>query len=300
MAIAYFAWRDGWSAHVLAVLVGSTAFSLLGLVDDAIQLSAGSRLVFQIAAASLLCYYAAPDSVQILDLLVVSGPPALAFQILWTVVCINFFNFMDGMDGLAGFQAFWFTFVGGWFIMLTAGDSPVIGRGLLCLSASLLAFLLWNLRPSTLFMGDSGSYFLGFLIGFLPLVWGHPEPRGPLLKWQPDEIAGGLDFTLGLLLFAPFLLDATLTIFRRLSDRHNIFSAHRTHLYQLLRQNGWSVSRVLVLYQIANLVCAGIAVWRERANVTADYFAAGLFLFAVVVTFIFSAATRYLLSKKAA
>ncbi len=299
MILTYLSWRDGISAHVFGILIGACLFSLLGLVDDAVQLRASTRLVFQVAAAYLLCVYAAPDSVSILDLIVLSGPPATLFQTLWIVCTINFFNFMDGMDGLAGLQAFWFTFVSGLTIVLTAADSLTLGRSLLCLSASLLGFLLWNLRPSTLFMGDSGSYFLGFLIGFLPLVWGHPLPHGPVIQWTPRSVASGLDFTFGLILFAPFLIDALLTVMRRLAERTNVFVAHRTHLYQLLRAEGWSVRQVLVLYQSGNLLCTAVVLMREHWPVSADYFAAGFVLACLAAAIIYSAVTRRLLLKTA-
>jgi len=259
---------------------------MVGLIDDAMQLSAPVRLVMQILFASALCIFGAPPTVDLLGLIVLSGTAALAFQTLWIIVCINFFNFMDGMDGLGGLQAFMFFLVSS-FMIMTSSD-VVIGRATLCLSASVAGFLLWNLRPSTIFMGDSGSYFCGFLIGFLPLIWGgHPIP-GPAFRIESDRASTGIDFTLGVILFLPFLADAGFTVLRRLSERQNIFAAHRTHLYQLLRLSGWSTARILGLYAAMMLFCLLLALARQKSGITADRFAAGFIIGALALWLTYS------------
>lgn len=290
-SLLVFTVSGGWSDQLAAVLTGAALFSLIGLVDDAVQLSALIRLLLQFAGASALCIFAGPPSLEIFDVVVISGPVCFAFQVLWICICVNFFNFMDGMDGLAGVQAFFFAVIGGFTILTSGQDSPALGRSLVCLGSSILGFLCWNLRPSTLFMGDSGSYLLGFLIGFLPLIWGPPAQASHWIEMRAGHRAGGLDFTFGVILFAPFLLDAGFTVMRRLSERQNIFAAHRSHLYQLLRAR-MNTPAVLAVYAGLCLVFAGLGFAREKSGLTAGQSAAAAVMVVVVCGFIYSALVR--------
>lgn len=290
-SLLVFTVSGGWSDQLAAVLTGAAAFSLIGLVDDAVQLSALIRLMLQFAGALALCVFAGPASIEIFDAVLISGPLCLAFSVLWICVCVNFFNFMDGMDGLAGVQAFFFAVAGGLTILLSGQDSPALGRSLLCLGSSILGFLCWNLRPSTLFMGDSGSYLLGFLIGFLPLIWGPPAQGVRSIELRANHPAGGLDFTLGIILFAPFLLDAGFTVMRRLSERQNIFAAHRSHLYQLLRAR-MGTPAVLAIYAGQCIFFAGLAFLREYLDITGSQSTAAALMVVVIAGFIYSALVR--------
>jgi UDP-N-acetylmuramyl pentapeptide phosphotransferase/UDP-N-acetylglucosamine-1-phosphate transferase len=194
-SLLIFTISGGWSEQLAAVLAGTALFSLIGLVDDAVQLSALVRLILQITGAAALCLFAGPQSLEIFDVVALGGPACFVFQVGWICLCVNFFNFMDGMDGLAGVQAFFFALPAGVMILLSGQESPALGKALICLASSILGFLCWNLRPSTLFMGDSGSYLLGFIIGFLPLIWGPPARASRAFELRPDPDGGAaLDF----------------------------------------------------------------------------------------------------------
>lgn len=292
-SLLIFTISGGWSEQLAAVLAGTALFSLIGLVDDAVQLSALVRLILQITGAAALCLFAGPQSLEIFDVVALGGPACFVFQVGWICLCVNFFNFMDGMDGLAGVQAFFFALPAGVMILLSGQESPALGKALICLASSILGFLCWNLRPSTLFMGDSGSYLLGFIIGFLPLIWGPPARASRAFELRPDQTAGGLDFTFGVILFAPFLLDAGFTVMRRLSERQNIFAAHRSHLYQLLRTR-MSTAAVLGIYAGLCALFCFLAVVREKSGLAAGRSAAVAVLVVVVSGFIYSALVRRL------
>jgi UDP-N-acetylmuramyl pentapeptide phosphotransferase/UDP-N-acetylglucosamine-1-phosphate transferase len=179
---------------------------------------------------------------KIVDLPVVGefqlGVLGVPLTFLWIVGLTNAFNFMDGIDGIAGGQALIAGFgwaMAGWYV----DDGLVSVTGLL-LAGSSLGFLGHNWPPARIFMGDVGSAFLGYTCAVLPVIAGRANPRM---------------IVVGVLLVWPFVFDATLTMLRRLCRGENIFSAHRSHLYQRLVIVGFSHRFVSLLY--AGLAIAG-------------------------------------------
>jgi UDP-N-acetylmuramyl pentapeptide phosphotransferase/UDP-N-acetylglucosamine-1-phosphate transferase len=163
----------------------------------------------------------------------------LVFAIAWSA---NAYNFMDGADGLAAGMAV-FGFGAYALAAHLAGAGPL---ATLCasLAAAAAAFLPFNWHPARLFLGDVGAVPVGFLAGALG-AQGWNEGCWPL--WFP------------LLVFAPFLGDATLTLARRLWRRERIWQAHREHYYQRLVQLGFGHRRTALLEYAAMAGCAGIA-----------------------------------------
>jgi len=172
----------------------------------------------------------------------VAGFAALA--IAWM---INLYNFMDGSDGMAGGMAL----AGfGAFAWLAAGADPALHAAALILAAAAAAFLLFNVPPARIFMGDTGSTSLGFFAGVLSLYgWQHGV-------WSPWVAA---------VVFSPFLLDATLTLPRRILMRDRFWEAHRDHYYQRLIRMGWSHRRTALaawaVMLAAGLLAVAIARW---------------------------------------
>ncbi len=160
----------------------------------------------------------------------------LIITFLWIVGLTNAYNFMDGIDGIAGSQAV----VAGlcWAAAGWLSRQPfMVVMGLL-LAASSLGFLFHNWPPARIFMGDVGSAFLGYSFAVLPLIFvSHSSlPRGL-----------GVVFA-GMLPLWPFVFDSTFTFLRRLRFGENVFSAHRSHLYQRLIVVGYSHRFVSLLY----------------------------------------------------
>ena len=135
-----------------------------------------------------------------------------AFYLVWM---LNLYNFMDGIDGLASVQAI-FVCVAAGLISWVTGHASLIGVPLL-LSAAVAGFLVWNFPPARIFMGDAGSGFLGLVLGILTLDAGKEASE---LMWS------------WLILLGVFIVDATITLFRRLTRREKIYQAHRSHAYQ--------------------------------------------------------------------
>jgi UDP-N-acetylmuramyl pentapeptide phosphotransferase/UDP-N-acetylglucosamine-1-phosphate transferase len=227
----------GWLLAAVALLAA------VGLRDDQGHLAAGYRLLAQGLAAALAL--AAGLSLQRLVLpgweLTLPPLPDLGLSLLFIVWMINLYNFMDGMDGLAGGMAV-FGFGGlallapalGWF----AGFQALV-------AAAVAGFLLWNLPPARIFMGDLGSSLLGFLAA-LGLLHAHGE--------------GWLPIWAGLLLFSPFVYDASFTLVRRLLRGERVWEAHRSHHYQRLVLAGWSPTRVLLAAYLLMAACLA-SVW---------------------------------------
>jgi Fuc2NAc and GlcNAc transferase len=166
------------------------------------------------------------------------GPVLAVLAVLWIVWLTNLYNFMDGIDGIAGSQAL----VAALALAAVAGG---LGAGtsqflLLALAGSSAGFLLFNLPPSSIFMGDVGSTAIGFLFGILPLL---PESRP--VPVEPVGIALSL-----------FVLDATSTLVRRVAAGERWYTPHRTHLYQRPVVLGASHGSVL-LAAVGAMVVAG-------------------------------------------
>jgi len=175
------------------------------------------------------------------------GLPLVIFAIFVTVWMTNLYNFMDGSDGLAGGMAlFGFSFYG--LAAWLAGNEAFAVVNF-CVAAAATAFLIFNFHPARVFMGDAGSIPLGFLAAALGTMgWA----RGDWPMWFP------------LLVFSPFIMDASVTLLKRALRREKIWQAHRGHYYQRLVQIGWG-HRKTAWFEYALMLAAGAsALWAIR------------------------------------
>jgi len=225
-----------WIAAVGVVLAA------VGLIDDVRSLPALTRLLTQACGAVALT--AALGHWRVFD-----WPGLLALNLGWlgfplTVVLVvgltNACNFMDGIDGLAGTQG---AVAGlGWVgVGLTTQDPCVATTGAVLTAAS-LGFLVFNWPPASIFMGDVGSSFLGFVLAALIVL---AAPRSPATALA------------GVLFVWPFVFDTTLTLLRRARRGEDLFSAHRSHLYQRLVLGGVSHRTATLTYGALALVGVG-------------------------------------------
>jgi len=158
-----------------------------------------------------------------------------AIAIVWST---NLFNFMDGSDGLAGGMAV----IG--FAALAFASGPSLGPLAWCaavLSSASLGFLLLNFPPARVFMGDAGSIPAGFLAAALGWI-GIAHDAWPV--WFP------------VLVFSPFIADASLTLARRALRREAVWRAHRSHYYQRLVLHGWSKARLALSAYAVMIACS--------------------------------------------
>lgn len=170
------------------------------------------------------------------------------FAVVWMT---NLYNFMDGADGMAGgMGVIGFAALGCLGIM--AGASQ-FAAGNFIVAAAVAGFLIWNIPPASIFMGDTGSISLGFLAAS-QVIWGTQQGL------FPAEV--------GLLVFAPFIVDATATLCQRLYRRERVWEPHRGHYYQRLILAGHGARRVLAGYYGLMLAGAGCAVLMAQLGVS--------------------------------
>ena len=215
--VALAAWLNG-SPELAALLAVALALALVSLLDDYLDLPAWVRfLAQQIVVVGFLAVT--------LDI-VAEWMFALAMLLAITWMA-NLYNFMDGSDGLAGGMA-WFGFAAYAWLAWAGGNTPLaVLSG--SVSAAALAFLSFNFPPARLFMGDAGSVPLGFLAAAIGLLgW-----RDGLWHWGAP-----------LLVFSPFIVDASVTLLRRGLAGEKLWRAHRSHYYQRLVRMGWSHRRL--------------------------------------------------------
>lgn len=171
-------------------------------------------------------------------------PPVLAILVtILTVVWLsNLYNFMDGMDGFAGgMTVVGFSVLG---MISWRGGAPLLATAMIAVAAAGAGFLLHNRPPARIFMGDVGSVTVGFLAGSLGAVG---VSRGLFDVWVP------------VLVFSPFIVDATFTLVRRAVRGERVWHAHREHLYQRLVLQGWSHRRTVGVQYAFMLASAAAA-----------------------------------------
>jgi UDP-GlcNAc:undecaprenyl-phosphate GlcNAc-1-phosphate transferase len=225
---------------VWRLLPGAALAFGIGLLDDLFNLRAWIKLAGQLAAAGLACV----GGVRILS---IGGAPTDAWwnvplTILWLLACMNAFNLVDGLDGLA---------VGvGLFATLTVFTAAMMQHNMVLavatfpLAGALLAFLCYNFNPATIFLGDSGSLLIGFLLGCYAAIWS-------------NKSATLLGITAPLMALSIPLLDVALAIVRRFLRRQPIFAADRGHIHHRLLDRGFTPRRVvLMLYGLCGLAAA--------------------------------------------
>jgi Fuc2NAc and GlcNAc transferase len=226
------------SRELAILLAGAGSIAIIGLADDLLALRASSRIVLQAAIATAVVL--AADR----DIPFGGGALAIAGSVAWIVWSTNLFNFMDGSDGLAAGQGAIALLA---FGELLGGGTRVValaGTGALC------GFLVHNISPARIFMGDALSTSLGFLFGGLALF----ATRAYDSVWP------------GLLPIYLFVFDATATLLRRVVRGERWWSAHRTHAYQLLLQRGWSHRAVQMLYLAFAAALAELALQWTRLD----------------------------------
>ena len=225
------------SIRAIGWLIGALVIAGVSFIDDLRSLPAGLRLGVHVLGALLLTAAGAQSG----ELSLAVAVP-LAFA--WVALVTNVYNFMDGIDGLAASQA---VFAGAALAIAgTFVHNPLVAiGGGLCAAAS-AGFLIYNLPPARLFMGDVGSTFLGFNFAGLSLL-------GNL------GVGGGkLPIEFGVVVLAPFLFDSLVTLGRRILRGERWYEAHRSHFYQRLVVRGLSHAQVTALY-------AGLAVLAAAA-----------------------------------
>ena len=222
----------------VALLLGGLAIFLLGLYDD--LRGAGAKLKFAVQLGVAGALYASGFRVEQISLPFAGhltlGPLALPFTALWIVGVINAMNLVDGLDGLAGGVAF-FAVAGSFLLALSRGDI-LMSLYMASLGGAVLGFLIFNFNPASIFMGDCGSMFLGFVLATTSLQTS--QKSSTAVAMLIPIIALGLP-----------IMDTLLAMIRRFVRGRSMFSADREHIHHKLLALGYTQRRaVLMLYAL--------------------------------------------------
>lgn len=196
---------------------GGLAVAAVGFVDDHRPLSARHRMAVHLGAAIwALGWLGGLPQLALGGHSWALGWAGSVLGVVTVVWMLNLFNFMDGIDGLAGSEAVFVAGAAGLLGQLWYPDSG-LGPLNLLLAASCLGFLAWNWPPASIFMGDVGSGFIGFVLGVSAIA---------------SARLGGLSLGVWLILSAVFVADASYTLLWRVASGQRWFEAHRSHGYQ--------------------------------------------------------------------
>jgi UDP-GlcNAc:undecaprenyl-phosphate/decaprenyl-phosphate GlcNAc-1-phosphate transferase len=214
-----------WIAYIAVLAVS--------LADDFRGLPVAARLAAHLATACMFSVVVLPAQ----HGWVMAAAAAIA--IAWMS---NLYNFMDGSDGLAsGMALFGFSFYGA---AAAISGSTELALFYFSIAAAAAAFLVFNFHPARIFMGDAGSVPLGFLAAALGMIgW----LRNDWTWWFP------------MLVFSPFVADASVTLARRLLAGEKVWQAHRDHYYQRLVQLGWGHRKTALAEYALMLACGAVA-----------------------------------------
>jgi len=224
---------------LLTILAPASLVFLLGVYDDIRGVGPYFKFTVQGVAATMLYM----GGLRIVNIPVVFGDHplpwfvGLPFTILWVLAITNAFNLIDGLDGLAAGSALFSTLVA-FVVALLAGTSLVTVMSI-ALAGAILGFLRFNFNPATIFLGDSGSLFIGFVLSALALEGAQKAPT--IVAVAIPVVSFGLP-----------ILETSLSILRRLISGRPVFTADREHIHHKLLQHGMTHRQVVIsLYGVS-------------------------------------------------
>ncbi len=234
MAATLISWGVINPSWIMPFIACAIFLVVLSFMDDVRSLSAGWRCFLHFVVAAAFVAFALPSSP--LWMTVVS-----VVAIVWMT---NLFNFMDGADGFAGGMAL-FGF-GAYAVAAWLAGDHILSVASAVIAAASGAFLIYNFHPARIFMGDGGSIPLGFFAAAIGL-YGWESNVWPF--WFP------------VLVFSVFIVDATVTLLRRIFRGERVWQAHRSHYYQRLVQMGWGHRKTALRGYGVMLLAGASGIW---------------------------------------
>jgi UDP-GlcNAc:undecaprenyl-phosphate/decaprenyl-phosphate GlcNAc-1-phosphate transferase len=231
---------------IIGILLGGTVLVIVGIVDDVKGLRPTIKLIGQIFAALIVIYFGIEINFisNPFNGMLVMGVFAIPLTIFWLVGVTNAMNMIDGLDGLAtGVTA-----ISAMTLFFVAIRTHQLGAAvlLIALAAASLAFLRYNFAPASIFLGDSGSMFLGFILA-------------------STSVIGVLKTTLVVALIIPILIlgvpifDTLFAIGRRLKEKRHPFEADNKHIHHMLLRAGFNKREAVLAIYIACFVLSFMA-----------------------------------------
>ena len=224
---------------LLTILPPAILIFFLGVYDDVRTAGPYFKFFVQAIAGAMLF----GGGLRILDLPILFGThhfswfTGLPLTILWVIAITNAFNLIDGLDGLAAGSALFSTLVV--FVVALLGNLSLISLIALALAGAILGFLRYNFNPATIFLGDCGSQFIGFMLSALALYGAQKAPT--IIAVAIPVVSFGLP-----------ILETSLSVVRRFISGRPVFTADREHIHHKLLQRGMSHRQVvIVLYGVS-------------------------------------------------
>jgi UDP-GlcNAc:undecaprenyl-phosphate GlcNAc-1-phosphate transferase len=229
------------SKAIFTILLPALMVFLLGVYDDVHPV--GPYLKFGVQATAAYMLFA--GGLEIINLPVFFGPRhfpwfvSLPLTVIWVVAITNSFNLIDGLDGLAAGSALFSTMVV--FVVALVSHSSVASLITIALAGALCGFLRYNFNPATIFLGDSGSLFIGFILSAVALDGAQKAPT--IIAVAIPVVSFGLP-----------ILETALSVMRRFIAGRPVFTADREHIHHKLLQLGFSQRQaVITLYAVSAL-----------------------------------------------
>lgn len=261
-----------------ATMIGSGIIAIMGVVDDCKNLDAKLKFVVQIAAALVVIFggnirvevVTNPNIFSANPYLVFPGWLSVVISVLWIVFITNAVNFIDGLDGLAaGVSAI--MSVSLVFIAVRAGEYSVAVIGMALMGAC-FGFLPFNFNPANIFMGDTGSTFLGFILASLSI-------QGVFKSYAI------ISFAVPLLILGLPLFDAMFAMIRRILKGQSPMTADRGHLHHRLIDMGFTQKQtVFILYAISGVLGITAVLLAEKGTFMALMTLVAVLVFIIIDT----------------
>jgi UDP-GlcNAc:undecaprenyl-phosphate GlcNAc-1-phosphate transferase len=228
------------------LMLGGTVMFLTGAVDDVRGVRALYKLFLQIGAAVIAWNFG--FRIDVVDLPLVGqfsmGIFSLPVTCFWIVGIINAVNLIDGLDGLAAGVVFFAGVTN--FVVAYLMGTTFVAVVMALLAGAVLGFLFYNFNPARIFMGDSGSYFLGFTLAVCSIA-------GPLQK-----ASAAVSIAVPIVALGVPIIDTLLAMVRRFLERRPLFSPDRGHIHHRLLDMGITHRRaVLIIYGVTVALCVG-------------------------------------------
>ncbi len=265
--LALIIFGDKFYVHQVAgIVIGASLISFLGLWDDRTPLPAWAKLLGQVIPVIVLIMTGVQVSI------FHSSALNIIVTILWVLFITNAVNFLDNMDGLSAGVA---GMASSYFLLLAAlSDQYLVGALTAALLGACIGFLFYNFNPASIFMGDTGSLFLGFVLAAVGIKLRFPT-NIPAVTWMVPVLVLGVP-----------ILDTSLVIVSRLRRGKNPFTTPgKDHLSHRLVKMGYSRREAVLLLYLLGSIFGMIAVFVTQATML-EAAIVGLTVFAMGVSVI--------------
>ena len=238
---------------ILCILIPGTLIFLLGLYDDIHSVKPRVKFAVQ-ALAALMLYLFGIGKFELPGMFGFNGLEWLTIPvtIIWVLWITNAFNLIDGLDGLAAGSSLFSTLTLFTFSMIS-GKSTVAALTLI-MAGAILGFLRYNFNPATIFLGDSGSLFIGFMLSALSLAGSEKTPT--IVAVALPIVSFGLP-----------LLETSLSVIRRFLSNQPLFSADREHIHHKLLERGLTQRQAVVILYGVSALCGMLSLFLLRPGI---------------------------------